>query len=124
MVNPLVLLDLSAMPAEIKKTALTQEVVRIRRNIQPGLPWKITVKHLEDVSQCLRASGYREDYRHQVIKFGVQGFYKMMGKSKIRGRPIIRASSWETDTRERNKELKSKIPVNGYSLRKRSFIMD
>ena len=82
------------------------------------------MKHNDDFSQRVKASGYRENYRHQVIESGVQGFYKMFEKSKIGGRPIIRARSWETDTREKIKELKNKIPVNGYSLRKRSFIMD
>ena len=104
MANPLVMLELSAMPAEMKRTVLTQEVVRIRRNIHPGLPWEVTVKHLDDFSQRLRASGYGEDYRHQVIKSGVEGFYKMMEKSKTGGRPINRARSWEEDTRQKNKD--------------------
>ena len=37
MANPLLMLELSAMPASIKRTGLTQEVIRILRNTRPGL---------------------------------------------------------------------------------------
>ena len=39
MANPLLMMEISAMPATMKRTALTQEVVRIRRNTHPELPW-------------------------------------------------------------------------------------
>ena len=39
MANPLLMMNISAMPDIIKRTALTQEVVRIRRNTHPELPW-------------------------------------------------------------------------------------
>ena len=61
--NPLLMLEMSAMPAGMKRTVLTQEVVRIRRNMHPGLPWEHTVVHLDDFAQRLRASGYNEEYR-------------------------------------------------------------
>ena len=38
--NELLMLEMSAMPAGMKRTVLTQEVIRIRRNIHPGLPWE------------------------------------------------------------------------------------
>ena len=38
MANPLTMLAMSAMPAKMKRTVLTQEVVRIRRNISLELP--------------------------------------------------------------------------------------
>ena len=65
----------------MKMTVLTQEVVIIRRNIHPELPWETTVKHLDNLSQRLRISGYDETYRYQVIKSGVEGFDKMMAEA-------------------------------------------
>ena len=38
MANPLLMMEMSAMPAKVKRTTLVQEVVRIRRNTRPGLP--------------------------------------------------------------------------------------
>ena len=46
MANDLLMLEISAMPARIKRATLTQEVVTIRRNISSELPWEVTVKHL------------------------------------------------------------------------------
>ena len=88
MSNQLLMLEMSAMPAGMKRTVLTQEVVRIRRNIHPGLPWEISLKHLDNLSQRMRMSGYDESYRYQVIKSGVEGFDKMVQESeKDGGRP-------------------------------------
>ena len=47
MANPLLMVEISAMPANMKRMALTQEVVRIRRNTHHDLPWASTVKHLK-----------------------------------------------------------------------------
>ena len=38
MANPLLMMEISAMPAKVKRTTMVQEVVRIRRNTRPGLP--------------------------------------------------------------------------------------
>ena len=96
------------MPAGMKRTVLTQEVIRTRRNMHPELPWERTVKHLDDFAQRLRASGYNEDYRYQVVKSGVVGFDKMLEATTNGGRPINRARSWNEDIRQKKKELQSK----------------
>ena len=62
MANDLLMMEISAMPAKIKRATLAQEVVTIRRNISPDLPWDITVKHLNNFCQRMKASGYNESY--------------------------------------------------------------
>ena len=94
------------MPANMKRTVLTQEVVRICRNTRPELPWEKTAEHLTDFSQRLRASGYDEDYRLQVIKLGVKGFDKMAEVAQAGGRPVNRPRTWEEDKRQKKKDLK------------------
>ena len=42
----MVMLEMSAMPSKVKRTALVQEVVRIRRNIRPGLPEEVTTSQV------------------------------------------------------------------------------
>ena len=84
-------------------TVLTQEVVRIRKNIHPDLPWEITAKHLNNFSQRLRLSGYDEAYRYQVIKSGVEGFEKKLSQAEQGGRPINSPRTWEEDLRQKNK---------------------
>merc|ERR1712015_374892 len=54
--NPLLMLEMSAMPANVKRSVLTQEAVTIMKNISPALPWSVTVKHLNHFSQRMKAS--------------------------------------------------------------------
>ena len=106
MANDLLMMEMSAMPAGMKRTVLTQEVVRIRKNIHPDLPWEITAKHLNNLSRRLRLSGYDEAYRYQVIKSGVEGFEKMLSQAEQGGRPINSPRTWEEDLRKKNKFFK------------------
>ena len=76
--------------------------------MHPQLPWDRTIVHLNDFAQRLRASGYNEDYRHQVIKAGVVGFDKMLEVATNGGRPLNRARSWKEDIRQKKKELQRK----------------
>ena len=108
MANPLMMLEMSAMPANMKRTVLTQEVIRIRRNISKKLPWETTVKHLDDFSERMKLSGYNEDYRYQVVRSGVEGFDKMLAEEENGGRPINRPKSWEEDKRQKKKELQKR----------------
>ena len=48
MANPLLMMEMSAMPSKVKRTTLVQEVVTILRNIRPGLPAEVTEKHLNN----------------------------------------------------------------------------
>ena len=86
----------------------TQEVIRVRRNIHPGLPWETTANHLNDFSKRLRLSGYNQDYRYQIIKSGVEGFEKMKDVASQGGRPINSPRTWEEDLRQKKKYFKKK----------------
>ena len=66
------------------------------------------MKHLDNLSQRLRISGYDETYRYQVIKSGVEGFDKMMAEAEQGGRPINSPRTWEEDLRQRNEYFKKK----------------
>ena len=57
MANPLVMMECSAMPTKVKRTTLTQEVVRILRNISKELPEETATKHLSEFSSRMKASG-------------------------------------------------------------------
>ena len=99
--NPLVMLEMSAMPASIKRTALTQTVIRIRRNTRPELPWSVTENLLINFSARMKASGYDEHYRYQVIKSGMEGFDKMLEEERRGGRQMNAPRSRQEDQRQR-----------------------
>ena len=73
MSNPLVMMECSAMPTKVKRTTLTQEVVRILRNKSKELPKETAHKHLSEFSSRMMASGYTEKFRLEVIKLEWKG---------------------------------------------------
>ena len=85
MANPFLKMEMSAMPAKVKRTMMVHEVVRIRSS---GLPWNVTVKHLNNFCQRMKVSRYDQNYRFQVLKSGVEGFEKMLEVKRGGGRPI------------------------------------
>ena len=105
MANPLLMIEILAMPAVMKRTALNQEVMRIMRNTHPGVPWTNTVKLLNYFFDRMKLLGYNKDFRYQVIKSGVKGYEKILAIKKSGGRPVNRPRSWEEDKRETKKEL-------------------
>ena len=106
--NPLLMLEMSAMPANVKRSVLTQEVVTTMKNISPALPWSVSVKHLNRFSERMKASGYDERYRFQIIKSGVEGYEKMKQVEESGGRPINTPRSWEEDLRQKKKHIQKK----------------
>ena len=99
--NPLLMLEMSAMPAAMKRTALTQLVVKIRRNTRPELPWSITENLLSKFSARMKASGYDKHYRYQVIKSGVEGFDKMLEEGGGVGQSMLHDHGKRIGGRER-----------------------
>ena len=63
MANPLLMLKMSAMPVKVKMTVLSQEVVTIRKNIRPELPWEVTETHLNNFTMRMARSGWSEKER-------------------------------------------------------------
>ena len=101
------MLEKSAMPYKIKRTTLTQETIRILRNCRRDLPWEEKAAFLTDHSRRMKASGYAEKFREEVIISGIRGFEKMVEVEEAGGRPVNRARSWEQKTRSKKKKEKS-----------------
>ena len=58
------------MPSSRKTTALTQEVVRVKRNMRPGQPEEVTTRHLNDISARMQASGPKLQTPGDLIRDG------------------------------------------------------
>ena len=63
MANFLVMLHNSAMPTKVKRTVLTQEVIRVLRNCRLELPWEEKAKFLTELAVRMKSSGYNEKFR-------------------------------------------------------------
>ena len=66
--NTLLMMEKSAMPMKIKRTTLTQEVIRILRNCRLEMPWEDKAEMLTDLSRRMKLSGYPEKFREEVVQ--------------------------------------------------------
>ena len=105
--NLLFILEKSAMPLKVKRTTLSQEVIRVLRNCRLDIPWEEKAAMLTEMSTRMMMSGYPEKFREEVIISGVQGFEKMVAVQESGGRPVNRPRIWEKDARKRKKKKNS-----------------
>ena len=108
MANNLVMMRCSAQPEKTKRTSLTQEGIRILKNTSLELPWQVSANHLSNLSSRMKASGYSEQFRLEVIKSAINGFNHMVEAEQTGGRPVNRPRSWESDLRQKQKHHKKK----------------
>ena len=80
MANTMVMMKYSAHPEKTKRTSPAQEGKRILKNTSQYLPWQVLANHLSDLSKRMKASGYKEQFRMEVIKSAVEGLEKMAGR--------------------------------------------
>ena len=98
----------SALPAKVKRTVQSQEVVKILRNCHPQLPWTRKAEHLTHFMQRLRASGYPHHYRAQILRSGITGFRKKQKVEQDGGRPVNRPDSSNRTQRKKKKFVEVK----------------
>ena len=106
MVNFNVLMRQSAMPFKMKRTCLTQEVVRILRNTSSKHEESIKTHFLSELCLRMQESGYTQEFRMAVIKNGVKAYEKQVKRSEEGGRPLYRSKKYQVAERERGKAIK------------------
>ena len=80
----------SAMPDTVKRSTLTQEVLRILRNTSPSLPWEEKADMLSDFCLRMKISGYRERYRETIIRSALAAWDKVEEKDRTGERPLYK----------------------------------
>jgi hypothetical protein len=53
----------SVLPWTIKRTLLTQEVLRVMLHCSRLVPWEVVVKHVDEVVLRMQLSGYTKKFR-------------------------------------------------------------
>ena len=67
----------SAMPTSNKRTALTQEILRILLRCSPSLPWENTLGHIHTFLQRMQFSAYPVLFRAQVLDSALKAYDKI-----------------------------------------------
>ena len=105
MSNHRVMLARSAMPPNIKRNSLAQEVIRRLRNTSRDLPWSEKAAILTEFSHSMMCSGYSEKFRLEIIQAGVVGFERQCAEADSGGTPVHRPRSYNLEERMKKKML-------------------
>jgi hypothetical protein len=82
--SPFTILQRSAMSMNTKRTAHFQEAIRRLRNCDKSQPWIQRAVHMSEWVNMLRASGYNERYRLNILQ-GAIARYEQMRKDEMEG---------------------------------------
>ena len=104
--NPKILLAESAINAGSKRTILTQECLRRIRNTKIELGDGVRYEHLNKFMLKMKNSGYKENYRIQILNSALSAFKKMVEEDKKGTKPLYRSRSWDINNRLESQENK------------------
>lgn len=98
----------SAIPMKVKRTVLTQEVLRIMLHCSTTLPWEVVRDHINKCMMKMQFSGYEQAFRYEVVKSAINAYQTMMNNEEMEIRPIHRPKDWHRVERMEEKEKKRK----------------
>ena len=98
----------SAIPTRVKRTVLTQEVLRIILHCSPSLPWEVPCQHINNLMLKMQFSGYGQNFRYEVTKSAIDAYQTMKNNEENDVRPIHRPKNWQRMQRIDAKEKKEK----------------
>ena len=67
----------SAVPTTIKRTVLTQEVLRVMTHCSPFLPINIRNEHTNEIMKRIQFSGYPKEFRFDVYNSAQKAYTKL-----------------------------------------------
>ena len=110
MSNPLLPLNISALPARMRRTTQIQEGMRIMRNCHQDLDWSIVAEHLSELMKRLQMSGYPHRYRESILKSVLAGHETKRARAAAPGgRPLHRSDEYHRDERAKIKARQGKL---------------
>ena len=97
----------SALPPNVKRATMTNEVLRRLRNTKRGLPWSVYADTISEFSNDMRNMGYNGNFRASVIQAALTGYRKQCSLADTGARPLHRPREFD-EVKRRNKKLMSK----------------
>ena len=97
----------SALPPNVKRTTMTNEVLRRLRNTWRELPWSVFADTISEFSNDMKNMGYGESFRAKVIQAALTGYRRQCELADTGARPLHRPRGYD-EVNRRNKKLMSK----------------
>ena len=104
--NRMTIMASSALPPNVKRATMTNEVLRRLRNTKRGLPWSVFSDTISEFSNDLRNMGYTEGFRSTVVTAALTGYKRQCELADTGVRPLHRPRDYDKLNRK-NKKLMS-----------------
>ena len=111
----------SAMPSSMKRTTMTQELLRIMLRCSPELEWERVVHHLDNCMLRMQYSGYSQIFRTTTLKSAIKAYKEIKRKDREGIQPLYRKKSWMKERREIEKRRKKSSWFRKRGIQERSF---
>ena len=105
--NRMTIMASSALPPNVKRATMTNEVLRRLRNTKRGLSWSIFADTVSEFSNDMKNMGYSEGFRSKVIQAALTGYRRQCQLADTGARPLHRPRDYDRVNR-RNKKLMSR----------------
>jgi hypothetical protein len=96
-------LETSALPANQKRTILTQECLRRLLNTKIELGEEVRKEHLNNFMLKLKNSGYATKYRTEILDSALTAYDKITSEDKAGTKPMYRSRDWNKEERDPKK---------------------
>ena len=93
-------------PMKVKRTVLTQEVLRVLLNCNPEIPWERTVGHVNNMMRRMQYPGYGKGFRYEIIQSALHAYKEIQELDQTDVKPMYKLK--ERRQNERRKEKKRK----------------
>ena len=111
--NKRVILENSALPANQKRTILTQEYLRRILNTKMELGEEVRRGHLNNFMLKLKNSGYGRKFRTEVLDSALSAYDKIRREDEAGTKPMYRSRDWNREERDKKK---SERKFNWYNV--------
>ena len=108
------------MPKSKKFDTLSQEVFQRLHNTKDEIEWETKVEMLEKFMSELKASGYNESDRYEILKSGINRYKSLRKKEEEGLRPFFRSKFFRRKERD---EEKSQRKVNWFRKHDNKFTL-
>ena len=98
----------AALSQEMKRTILTQQILRIFLNCSCDLTWEHRVKHANEMMKKLQFSGYNKKFRYQVVDSAIKAYRKIVEDDCNGEKPMYRPKGYQAEERKEAKRRKKK----------------
>ena len=91
---------------KLQRMVLTQEILRVLLNCNPGIPWERTVGHVNNMIRRMQYSGYSKGFRYEIVQSALHTYKMIQTLDQTGVKPIYRPKEWRQNEKRKEKEEK------------------